>query len=125
MQELIAGPYHPPKLRVGSRVHDEMLGEVKVVGRQTGPIPWPLCDEPPRPGPNPAGQIPILCGELVRALCEESIDAVSQYWAVSPRLVRRWRAAIAGTKKGVATALALKKHSPAFRRRFYEGASGV
>jgi hypothetical protein len=115
---LLGGPYEPPQFEVGSTVHDEALGDVVVVGteKKTG---WPLCDEPTRPGPNPYGKIPILTGDLVRAVCEESIDAVAEHWKVKPRLVRRWREAIAGTTEDVNTALALLRHNPNFRKKWY------
>jgi len=116
MMTVMCGPYNPPKCRVGSMLHDEMLGDVRVVGKKNG---WPLCDEPPRPGPNPFGEIPVLCGDLVKAIVEESIDAICEEWEVSPRLVRRWRSAVAGTDKGVSTALALKRFDTTFRKKFY------
>jgi hypothetical protein len=119
MSELIEGPYKPPKCRMGSVLHDEMLGDVRVVGRSKAPIAWPLCEEPPRPGPNPFGTIPILCGDLVKAVCEESTNAVAEWWGVSPRLVRRWRQAISGEDTNISTALTLKRYDPEFRRKFY------
>ena len=96
MSVLESGPYSAPKCRIGGTLRDEMLGDVKVTGKQDGPIPWPLCDEPPRKGPNRLGQIPVLTGDLVKAVCEESISAVSEHWDVPRSLVRKWRAAIAG-----------------------------
>jgi len=113
---LLGGPYEPPDCQIGSTVHDLSLGPVTVVGKRDG---WPLCEEPPRPGPNPFGEIPILAGALVRAVCEESIPAIAEHWKVTPRLVRRWREAIAGQKGETATALALLRHDASFRERFY------
>jgi hypothetical protein len=105
---MIGGPYHPPKCRIGSILRDKMLGPVRVVGRDENR--WPLCEEPPRKGPNPLGEIPILTGDLVKAVCCESIGDISDHWSVPFSLVRKWRKAVAGTSDGVATALALKRY---------------
>ena len=113
---LLDGPNEPPKCKVGSTLEDLRLGNVTVVGKREG---WPLCTEPPRPGPNSMGEIPVLAGDLVRALCEESIEAVAKHWNVPVGLVRRWRAAIAGTNTGVTTALALLRYDPEFREKWY------
>jgi len=113
---LLDGPYEPPKCKVGSTVEDLRLGNVTVVGKRAG---WPLCMEPARPGPNSMGEIPVLTGDLVRAVCEESIDAVAKHWNVSNSLVRRWREAIAGTNTDVNTALAILKYDPRFREKWY------
>jgi hypothetical protein len=113
---LLKGPYDPPSCEVGSTLHDLSLGDVVVVGKREG---WPLTVEPPRPGPNPFGEIPILTGALVKAVCEESIEAVAEHWKVTPRLVRRWREALTGRTKNVNTALALLRHDPNFSKQWY------
>ncbi len=116
MKTLLNGPYEPPECKVGSTLHDLSLGDVVVVSKRGG---WPVTVEPPRPGPNPFGEIPVLTGNLVKAVCEESIDAVVDHWSVTRRLVRRWREAITGRKKNINTALALLRSNPQFRAKFY------
>jgi len=116
MKILLNGPYDPPECRVGSTLHDLSLGDVVVVSKRDG---WPVTMEPPRPGPNPFGEIPVLTGDLVKAVCEESIEAVSAHWSVTRRLVRRWREAITGRKKNINTALALLRNDSRFRQKFY------
>lgn len=113
---LLHGPYKPPKCKVGSILRDLSLGDVRVVAKQDG---WPLTVDPPRPGPNPFGEIPVLTGQLVKAICEESINAVAEHWRVTARLVRRWREAITGRKDNVNTALALLRSNPCFRKLWY------
>jgi hypothetical protein len=113
---LVAGPYRPPKCKVGTVLKDLHFGEVVVIGKRGG---WPVCAEPSRPGPNPLGEIPVLTGDLIRAVCEESIHAVADAWGVTDRVVRRWRSVITGKKTGVNTALALLRSDPEFRRRWY------
>ena len=93
--------------KVGDVIHDEMLGDVEVVAVKNG---WPYCKTPPRKGPTPAEQIPVLTGELVEAVCQEAITTVSERWKVPVSIVQRWRKAIAGTDRGVLTALALKRY---------------
>ena len=113
------GPYLPPKCRVGTVLHDEMLGDVKVVAIQTEPVRWPLCEAPRHRGKNPISEFPVLCGDLVRAVCEETMETVSEGWGVPISLVRRWRAVIAGSNSNISTAISLRKHDAKFRRRFY------
>ena len=112
---LLNGPYEPPSCRVGSTLSDLSLGDVVVITKRDG---WPLMVEPTRPGPNPFGEIPILTGHLVKAVCHESIRAVADHWHVTPRLVRRWREAIAGRKKNVNTALAILRNDPKFQAQW-------
>ena len=120
MSELDSGPYYPPKgCRVGTVLHDEMLGDVKVVRIQKAPRRWPLCTAPRRPGRNPLQEIPVLCGDLVRAICEEPREAIAESWGVPISLVNQWRKAVAGSEANVQTVLLLKRHQPAFRSRFY------
>ena len=120
MITLESGTYSPPpRCRVGSVLHDEMLGDVKIVRMMKEPIRWPLCEAPTRPGRNPLDEVPVLCGDLVRAVCEETLKTVSETWGVPISMVKRWRAAVAGNKDNVDTLIAIRRHDPEFRRRFY------
>jgi hypothetical protein len=102
---------------VGDRLTDHCTGEVvRVVAKDDEG--WPLMEGPRRPGPNP-GIIPILCGDLVKAVCEESIGSVAKHWGVKPGLVRKWRKAIAGQDKCVSTALTLLAYDPSFRKKTF------
>jgi len=108
-----AGPYTPPIFSVGSKIHDESLGDVTVAGTTDAPIAWPAIMY--------RGHLtPILCGDLVRAVCEEEEMAVAHYWGVSKYIVNKWREAISGQKVSslVHTALAIKRHDPAFRKKW-------
>jgi hypothetical protein len=105
-----------PKFKIGSTLHDEMMGDVKVEGEING---WPAYRDPHRRGPKPDRLIPVLCGDLVRAVCEDPINGVAERWGVQPHQVKQWRRAIAGTDTGVETAIALKRANPAFREKFW------
>jgi hypothetical protein len=117
--DLIAGPYEAPECEVGDILHDEMLGDVEVVGFQRGSLRWPLCKAPITPGPRPLNRIPVLCGDLVRAVCEETNAVVCKYWKVPRSVVLKWRRAITGVQEGLESALALKRMDPKFRKKFY------
>lgn len=106
-----------PSIRTGDQVTDLIRGRVTVTGFRKG---FPLCEEPPRPGPNPSSDVPILCGHLVWLVATETISKVATMLEVSPRMVRRWRMAVAGVEKEaqVSTGLALKRADPKFRRTY-------
>ena len=40
--------------------------------------------------------LPILCGDLVRAVCEEDELTVAHYWGVTRYIVEQWKRAISG-----------------------------
>ena len=107
---------HPPKFKVGGTLRDEMMGDVEVVDVLNG---WPAYREPHRRGPQPDRLIPVLCGDLVRAVCDESINDVAEHWGVQPHQVKQWRRAIAGTDTGVEVAIALKRADATFRKKFW------
>ncbi len=66
-----SGPYAaPPKVKVGDKTDDLRLGEVEVVAFTKAPIPWPATK-------TRGGTVPILCGDLVRAVCEEEEGVVA------------------------------------------------
>ena len=113
-----AGPYRAPAVNVGSVLHDEYRGDVEVEGFSDAPVPWPAADY--RRGRGEAPLLPILCGDLVRAVCEEDEIAIAHYWGVTPYMVEQWKRAIARATdpNHVFVGLALKRSDPAFRKRF-------
>lgn len=89
---LIAGPYTPPRgkaWRVGQVVQDVIRGEVEICGMSDAPIAWPIA----RTGLG--RPIPIVTGDLVRAIRMESVIAVMHFWGVSRTTVGTlWRRAL-------------------------------
>lgn len=85
--ELIAGPYNPPKVRIGDWLDDEIDGAVVMGGWSTGPIPWPKRKKT-------GNSSLILCGDLVRAVQTESSLAVQHWFGVSGGTVWKWRKAL-------------------------------
>ncbi len=84
--KLLYGPYQPPKARIGRKLFCEIRGTVTVVAFHDGPIPWPRANFPGRPI--------ILCGDLVRAVKNESELAVMHHFGVAHSAVRKWRRAL-------------------------------
>ncbi|MCL4853757.1 MAG: hypothetical protein KJZ78_20565 [Bryobacteraceae bacterium] len=114
-----AGPYHAPTVSVGAVLRDEWRGDVTVEGFTDAPIPWPAARSQHYPvGAKPL--LPILCGDLVRAVCEEDELTVSHYWGVSRYIVEQWKRAISGATdpNAVMVGLAFKRENPAFRKKF-------
>jgi hypothetical protein len=112
-----AGPYRPPVYSVGTVLHDEYRGDLKVEATSDAPIPWPAASY--KKGRRGA-MLPILCGDLVRAVCEEDELTVAHYWGVSYYMVEAWKRAIAGAKNSneVFTNLVVKRADPKFRKKF-------
>lgn len=79
---LIGGPYHPPLIPKSGLLRCEMRGRLPVGGYSQALIPWPM-----RRGKHSI----ILCGDLVRAVKQESVEAISHHWNVSRALVQVWR----------------------------------
>lgn len=80
--ELIGGPYHAPHT-VHNR--DKTKGSVVTVGNSDAPIKWPL-------RMSTGGRtVPVLCGDLVKAVRTESVSAIAHHWGVSRWTVMRWR----------------------------------
>ena len=113
-----AGPYFAPTVSVGAVLHDEYRGDVVVHGFTEAPIPWPATTY--QPGKGKSSLLPILCGDLVRAVCEEDELTVSHYWGVTRFMVEKWKRAISGATdpNGVKVGLAFKRDDPAFRKKF-------
>ena len=84
---LLHGPYKRPRLKRGRIIWCERRGEVTVTGLTDAPIPWPT-------GRNGRTTTIILCGDLVRAVRQESNQAVAHWWGVSGQTVTLWRKAL-------------------------------
>jgi hypothetical protein len=112
-----AGPYRPPTMNVGAVLHDEYRGDVTVDGTTDAPIPWLGSNY--NKGRHES-LLPILCGGLVRAVCEEDELTVAYYWGVTRYMVEQWKRAVAGAKDSntVFFKLTMKRNDPEFRRRF-------
>ena len=82
---LLFGPYHPPRTRRGKFLFCKWRGTVKVGDYSDGPIPWPM---------KWRTRSLILCGDLVRAVKQESALAVANYWGVCTGIVSKWRNAL-------------------------------
>jgi hypothetical protein len=113
-----AGPYHAPTVSVGGVLHDEWRGDLTVDGFTKAPIPWPGVKYQHSRGD--AQFLPVLCGDLVRAVCEEDELTVSHYWGVTRYVVEQWKRAIsrATDANAVRIGLAFKRQNPAFRKKF-------
>ena len=85
-----AGPYRAPAVSVGATLHDEYRDDLKVEGFTEAPIPWPAADYRKGRGVD-RGLLPILCGDLVRAVCEEDELTVAHYWGVTQYIVEQWK----------------------------------
>jgi hypothetical protein len=82
---LIAGPYRPPRTRPGRKIWCFWRGDVIVAGVTDALIPWPYSQG------CRWRRLPILHGDLCRAVRVESVEAVAHHWGVSRYTVRRWR----------------------------------
>lgn len=112
------GPYKAPAINVGGTLYDERVqGNVMVAGFTDAPIPWPGYTYT---AGRHEGLLPILCGDLVRAVCEEEELVVAHYWGVTRHMANEWKKAIAGATNSdqVALNIAMKRHDPEFRKRF-------
>lgn len=114
---LIAGPYAPPRCRVGDHVLCQYRGDpVEVAGMTESPFPWPGAIY------RNGHLTPILTGALVDAVRTESCQAVAAWWNVSRKQAQRWRRALGvgrfneGTR-AVWVLLAPRRLSVAARRK--------
>jgi hypothetical protein len=87
---LIAGPYKPPRCRVGKPIYDLLHGDLAVVGISDAPVPWPLVKTDPRA----SRAVPAMTPELKRAIETESVEAVVHHFGTSRWTIRRWRHAL-------------------------------
>ncbi len=80
---LHAGPYRPPRFKVGGTL-DDLRGPKRVIGiSEAG---WPLAHYGRK-------TCVVLTGDLIHAIHTESVQAVARAWGISCEKVRRfWRA---------------------------------
>ena len=76
--------YYAPDVKRGDHLTCKIRGKVRVGGYTTAPIAWPRILTGGRP-------VLILCGDLVRAVKMESVQAIVYWWGVSADVVRKWR----------------------------------
>ena len=81
------GPYRMPKVKLGQRVECEYAGTIRVVAISDAPVQWPL-------GVVWGHRIPVLCGDLVRAVKQEAACDVAAAWGVGAGLVCKRRKAL-------------------------------
>jgi hypothetical protein len=81
---LIGGPYRASR-RIGRKLYCHQRGDVVVAGITDAPIPWPYSKGR---GCKP---LPVLYGDLIKAVKAESVEAVAHHFGVSRWTVRRWR----------------------------------
>lgn len=77
------GPYHAPDVCVGEKLECVFHGVRTVKRFSDAPIPWPIAEE--------TGCKYIVCGDLVRALADETFRSVMYWWDVTPSTVSAWR----------------------------------
>ena len=87
---LLFGPYRPPPRVKPADLLQTPEGRVRVDDLLATPLgPWPGSR---RGGKGPGGKLlPILHGDLVKAIRRESAQAVAHWWGVSRWTVARWR----------------------------------
>ena len=85
---LLGGPYAAPVCRVGGKLYCcKRRRPVRVDRLTDASIMWPFtCQTGPRSL--------ILCGDLARAVREESASAVAAHWGVGRAMVWKWRRAL-------------------------------
>ncbi len=86
---LLYGPYKPPLVKRGFLV-DAIRGKVKFSHFTNARIPWPKYQKTTKGGSG--GH--VLCGDLVRALTDESAPAIAYHWGVCQGTISNWRRAL-------------------------------
>lgn len=81
---LLFGPYTAPACKIGDVLDDAHYGRVVVGGFTDAPVSWPR----PRRKGRPA---PVLTGQLLDAIRQESAYAVAYWWGASITQVQNWR----------------------------------
>lgn len=83
------GPYKSPRFKYGDVVWDKARGcEVRIIRLSSGPIPWPIGKVVRGNGGRPSL---ILYDCLIRAVQNESNQAVAHWWGTSGYSVSKWR----------------------------------
>ena len=88
--KLIFGPYRPPRCRIGGHLRCAIRGVVIVRGMSDTPIQWPITHR------HAIDKRPslILCGDMVKAIRQESASAVAHHFGVTAQTVTKWRKAL-------------------------------
>jgi hypothetical protein len=76
-----------PRCKPGQKLFCEIRGWVPVKRISPGRIPWPQTLVP-------MIRAFIICGDLVKAVRQESAAAVCYWWGVTPQTVTVWRKAL-------------------------------
>jgi len=84
---LLFGPYRTPSFSYGDIVHDEVRGDVTIVGLTDARIPWPI-------GKGTRAKTLVVYDALAAAVRNESNCAVCHWWGVTPQTVTKWRKAL-------------------------------
>ena len=75
------GPYQRPPAEPGEWLECARHGQVIVETISRGRIPWPVTSK----------RSLILCGDLIRAVKREALQAVAYQWGVCAMTARKWR----------------------------------
>ena len=87
------GPYPMPRCKIGGRLDCEYAGTLRIVAISDAPQQWPL-------GVVKGHRIPVVCGELVRAIKSEAARDIAEAWR-GGGLLSKWRKALrVGWTKG-------------------------
>src|SRR6266446_8268051 len=87
--QLLYGPYQPPEIPPNGVLFCEIRGYLRVGLWSNAPVPWPK-----RWRSNSL----VVCGDLARAVRQESVDAISYHWGVCRGVVQTWRKALGVTE---------------------------
>jgi len=108
--KLLFGPYHPPRLKRGSRSFCFARDcDVVITTWTAARISWPHCIALDSSG---AGSGILVDEELARAIRNESAVAIRYWWGVSVSTVARWR-----------KSLGVKRADPEGSRRLIQAAA--
>ena len=88
--KLIFGPYGTPRCRIGGQLRCAIRGAVIVRGMSDTPIQWPYSH---RHASDSRPSL-IICGDMVRAIRQESASAVAYHFGVTGQTVTKWRKAL-------------------------------